>query len=73
MPLRRVCAGANLIDRLEQAGHLDPTEAEAFRLGGAIATHLENMQRNDGFKGFNQPGIDAVLRIIDPRQNKRAV
>jgi hypothetical protein len=58
-----------LIDRLESAGHLSREEAEEFRLNGAIATHLENIERNDGFKGFNQPGIDGVLRIIDPRVN----
>lgn len=57
------------VDRLERGGHLTPAEAEDFRLHGAIAAHLENIERNDGFKGFNQPGIDGVLRIIDPRRN----
>jgi hypothetical protein len=57
------------IDLLQQQGHLSAEEAEDFRLQGAIGAHLENIERNDGFKGFNQPGIDGVLRIIDPRQN----
>lgn len=57
------------IDQLEKEGHLSAEEAENFRLNGAIGAHLENIERNDGFKGFNQPGIDGVLRIIDPRQN----
>lgn len=57
------------VDALESRGHLSAQEAEDFRLNGAIATHLENLERNDGYKGFNQPGIDGVLRIIDPRQN----
>jgi hypothetical protein len=30
---------------------------------------FENLERNQGFKGFNQPGISNVLRIIDPRMN----
>ncbi|MGZ8406523.1 MAG: hypothetical protein ACXWVJ_00690, partial [Caulobacteraceae bacterium] len=55
------------IDALETGGHLSAQEAETFRMRGAIGTHLENLERNDGFKGFNQPGIDGVLRIIDPR------
>jgi hypothetical protein len=38
-------------------------------LNGAIAAHLENLERNDGYKGFNMPGIDGVLRVIDPRRN----
>lgn len=57
------------VDRLQQAGHLEQDEAEDFRLRGAIGSHLENLERNLGYKGFNQPGIDGVLRIIDPRKN----
>ena len=57
------------VDALEAAGLIDAAQAEDFRLHGAIGSHLENLERNDGFKGFNQPGIDGVLRIIDPRQN----
>lgn len=57
------------VDALEQAGLIEADQAEDFRLYGAIGSHLENLERNDGFKGFNQPGIDGVLRIIDPRQN----
>ncbi len=59
------------IDRLESQGHISPEEAERFRLHGAVGSHLENLERNDGFKGFNQPGIDGVLRIIDPRRMAR--
>ncbi len=57
------------VDRLEAAGQITAEQAEDFRLNGAIGSHLENLERNDGFKGFNQPGIDGVLRIIDPRKN----
>lgn len=56
------------VDVLERDGHLDRQEAESFRLRGAIGCHLENIERNDGYKGFNQPGIDGVLRVIDPRR-----
>lgn len=57
------------IDTLEGKGLITAEQAEDFRLNGAIGSHLENLERNDGFKGFNQPGIDGVLRIIDPRKN----
>lgn len=60
------------IDGLERQGHLDPLEAADFRRRGAIGSHFENIQRNEGFKGFNQPGIDGVLVIIDPRHNVAA-
>ena len=36
-----------------------------------IATHLENIERNEGYKGFNKPGIDGVLRALDPRASVR--
>jgi hypothetical protein len=55
------------VDALEAGGHLGATEAEAIRLNGAVAAHLENLERNAGYKGFNKPGIDGVLRQLDPR------
>lgn len=55
------------VDRLEAAGQIGPEEAEKLRLEGSIVAHLENIERNAGFKGFNREGIDAVLRKLDPR------
>ncbi len=60
------------LDALEAGGHLSPAEAEDIRLGGTIAAHLENLERNDGYKGFNMPGIDGVLRKLDPRKDVSA-
>jgi hypothetical protein len=57
------------VDALEREGLITAEQAEDFRLYGSIGSHLENLERNDGFKGFNQPGIDGVLRILDPRKN----
>ncbi|WP_397580222.1 hypothetical protein [Sphingorhabdus sp.] len=55
------------VDRLEAGGHIGSDEAERLRLEGSIVTHLENIERNDGYKGFNREGIDSVLRKLDPR------
>jgi hypothetical protein len=55
------------VNALEAAGHINADEAEKLRLEGTIISHLENIERNDGFKGFNREGIDSVLRKIDPR------
>jgi hypothetical protein len=55
------------VDQAEREGHIGPEEAEKVRLEGAIISHLENIERNDGYKGFNKPGIDGVLRKLDPR------
>jgi hypothetical protein len=64
---QRVPVDPARVDKLQQEGHLPPDEAEDIRLNGAIATHLENIERNDGYKGFNKAGIDGVLRKLDPR------
>jgi len=56
------------VDALEAEGHLPADEAERIRTEGAIITHLENIERNDGYKGFNKPGIDGVLQKLDPRR-----
>ena len=42
-------------------------DGDDVTLNGAIATHLENIERNEGYKGFNKAGIDGVLRKLDPR------
>ena len=55
------------VDRLEAGGHIGADEAERLRLEGSIVTHLENIERNDGYKGFNREGIYSVLRKLDPR------
>lgn len=55
------------VDALAAAGHIGADEAERLKLEGSIVTHLENIERNDGFKGFNREGIDSVLRKLDPR------
>lgn len=55
------------VDLLERGGHIGAEEAEMLRLEGAIISHLENIERNEGYKGFNRDGIDSVLRKLDPR------
>jgi hypothetical protein len=55
------------VDLLEQQGHISADEADKLRLEGSIVTHLENIERNEGYKGFNREGIDSVLRKLDPR------
>jgi hypothetical protein len=57
------------IEALQRAGQISEVEAADFRQHGAIGSHLENLERNQGYKGFNQPGISEVLQIIDPRAN----
>lgn len=43
-------------------------QAEVFSRDGAIGSHLENLQRRGGFKGFNQKSVSAVIAVTDPRR-----
>ena len=56
------------IDRLLARGLVTPPQAEKFRAEGAIGSHLENLERNDGFKGFNQHGVSEIIAATDPRR-----
>jgi hypothetical protein len=57
------------IDRLQSAGLITAEQTESFRASGAIGSHMENIERNDGFKGFNQEGVNAIILATDPRKN----
>jgi len=41
-------------------------EADKFRTQGAIGSHLEILQREAGFKGFNQSGINDIILETNP-------
>ena len=55
------------IERLLAKGQVTQQQAEQFRANGAIGSHLENLERNDGFKGFNQTGVSDIIAKTDPR------
>jgi hypothetical protein len=53
----------NLIER----GFLKHEEADKFITYGAVGSHLENLQRREGYKGFNQQNVSVIIRKTDPR------
>ena len=58
-------------ERLEAAlaaGAITPAEADHFRQSGALGSHLEILERDEGYKGFNQAGINEIIRDTDPRR-----
>jgi hypothetical protein len=55
-------------ERLVGQGLLTREQAETFIRGGAIGSHLENLERNDGYKGFNQKGVSDIIARTDPRR-----
>jgi hypothetical protein len=56
------------LDRLLSMKLIDREQHEQFRQYGAIGSHLENLERNDGFKGFNQKGVSEIIAATDPRK-----
>ena len=58
------------ISRLLSQNFITEHQAQQFRERGAIGSHLENLERNDGFKGFNQEGVSEIIAATDPRKQR---
>lgn len=55
-------------EKLLTAKLITPEQFEKFTKEGAIGSHLENLQRHGGFKGFNQKSVSVVISATDPRR-----
>ena len=56
-------------ERLLAAKLITPEQFDKFTGEGAIGSHLENLQRHGGFKGFNQKSVSVVITATDPRKS----
>ena len=56
-------------NRLLGSNLITSEQYEHFVKDGAIGSHLENLQRHGGFKGFNQKSVSVVISATDPRKN----
>jgi len=66
-PVRRERA-----ERLLKRGLIDEAQFNKFVSEGAIGSHLENLQRKGGFKGFNQKSVSVIIQETDPRAHHGA-
>jgi len=57
---------------LERKGLITPAQAAGFVKDGAIGSHMENLERKGGFKGFNQKSVSAIIAAVDPRKVQEA-
>lgn len=55
------------VQRLVESGRITSKEADKFVKYGAVGSHLENLQRREGYKGFNQKNVSYIIRKTDPR------
>ena len=54
-------------DRALALGWISAEQHEKFLRDGAIGSHLENLERREGYKGFNQQAVSAIIAATDPR------
>ena len=56
------------LDSASDHGHLDQKAMERFAAEGAAGSVLELIERGQGFKGFNQDSVSAIIKATDPRR-----
>ncbi len=54
-------------DRCLDQGWIDADQHAKFLRDGTLGSHLENLQRREGYKGFNQQAVSAIIAATDPR------
>lgn len=57
------------VEKIRTAGRITDEQAKQFLANGALGSHLEILQRDDGYKGFNQKGINEIIAATDPRRS----
>lgn len=55
------------IEKLLNAGLITKEQAHRFENEGALGSHLENLERNEGYKGFNKHNVSVIIQKTDPR------
>lgn len=61
------------VEVLLKKGLITAAQAAGFIKDGAIGSHLENLERKGGFKGFNQKAVSAIIAATDPRKVQETV
>jgi hypothetical protein len=61
------------VENLLERGLITKDQATKFLEEGAVGSHLENLQRRGGFKGFNQKSVSVIIEATDPRGAYSAV
>lgn len=56
------------LEKLVADKALSTEQAEKFSKQGAVGSHLENIQRCEGYKGFNKKNVSRIILNTDPRR-----
>jgi hypothetical protein len=57
------------LERARTLGWLSSEQAERIEKEGVLGSHFEVLERNEGYKGFNQAGINKIIEATDPRRH----
>ena len=55
------------VPKLLEDRRINNEQSEKFIARGSIGSHLENIERGEGYKGFNRKNVSAIIRETDPR------
>lgn len=55
------------LDELVAAGQITSEQRAQFAEKGALSSHMECIQRGEGFKGFSQERVSDIIHRTDPR------
>jgi len=56
------------LDKLLADGFISREQYDGFATEGAIGSHMENLEREQGFKGFNRASVSKIIMETDPRK-----
>jgi len=56
-----------ILKNLENKDIIDSTQRKKFEKEGVSGSHIEIIQRTEGFKGFNQKNVSDIIKRTDPR------
>lgn len=54
------------LSQLESQGLINAKQKEQFITHGAIGSHMENLQRKEGYKGFNKDNVSVIIKKTHP-------
>lgn len=55
------------VENLYKKGLISEDQKKRFLEKGALGSHMENLQRREGYKGFNQKNVSFIIKKTDPR------
>lgn len=56
------------LESLHRSNRISTEAYQTIQQKGAVGSHLENLQRHEGFKGFNQRGVSDIISRVNPEK-----